>query len=43
MQAYATFDMPRMYALLALIFALAIAANALIGRLGRARQDRERG
>jgi NitT/TauT family transport system permease protein len=36
-QAYARFDMPRMYALLIVLFALAIAANALIGRLARAR------
>ena len=40
MQAYSTFDMPRMYALLIVIFALAIAANALIGRLGRATRPR---
>ena len=33
-QAYATFDMPRMYALLIVLFVLAIAANAAIGRLG---------
>jgi ABC-type nitrate/sulfonate/bicarbonate transport system permease component len=33
-QAYATFTMPRMYALLATVFALAIGANALVGRLG---------
>jgi len=32
-QAYATFDMPRMYALLILLFIVAIAANALLGRL----------
>ncbi len=32
-QAYATFDMPRMYALLIVLFVLAIGANALIGRL----------
>ncbi|MEO8754709.1 MAG: ABC transporter permease [Casimicrobiaceae bacterium] len=36
-QAYATFDMPRMYALLIVLFVLAIGANAVIGRLGRAR------
>ena len=36
-QAYATFDMPRMYALLIVLFVLAIGANALIGRLGQAR------
>lgn len=34
-QAYATFDMPRMYALLIVLFVLAIGANALLGRLGR--------
>jgi ABC-type nitrate/sulfonate/bicarbonate transport system permease component len=32
--AYSTFDMPRMYAMLIVLFALAIAVNALIGRLG---------
>jgi NitT/TauT family transport system permease protein len=32
-QAYATFDMPRMYALLIVLFVLAIGANALLGRL----------
>jgi ABC-type nitrate/sulfonate/bicarbonate transport system permease component len=32
-QAYATFDMPRMYALLIVLFVLAIGANALIGRM----------
>jgi ABC-type nitrate/sulfonate/bicarbonate transport system permease component len=34
-QAYSLFDMPRMYALLIVLFVLAIGANALIGRLGR--------
>jgi ABC-type nitrate/sulfonate/bicarbonate transport system permease component len=33
-QAYSTFDMPRMYALLIVLFVLSIGANALIGRLG---------
>ena len=33
-QAYSTFDMPRMYANLIVLFVLAIGANALIGRLG---------
>jgi NitT/TauT family transport system permease protein len=33
-QAYSTFDMPRMYALLWVLFVMAIVANALIGRLG---------
>ncbi len=33
-QAYSIFDMPRMYALLIVLFVLAIGANALIGRLG---------
>jgi ABC-type nitrate/sulfonate/bicarbonate transport system permease component len=32
--AYSTFDMPRMYANLIMLFVLAIGANALIGRLG---------
>jgi ABC-type nitrate/sulfonate/bicarbonate transport system permease component len=34
-QAYSTFDMPRMYALLIVLFVLAIGANALIGRLSK--------
>jgi NitT/TauT family transport system permease protein len=33
-RAYDTFDMPRMYAMLIMLFVLAIGANALIGRLG---------
>jgi NitT/TauT family transport system permease protein len=33
-QAYSTFDMPRMYANLIVLFVLAIGANALIGRFG---------
>ncbi len=37
-QAYARFDMPRMYALLIVLFVVAIAANALIGRFARPRQ-----
>jgi len=36
-QAYSLFDMPRMYALLIVVFVLAIAVNAAIGRAGRAR------
>src|ERR1700681_2167247 len=35
-QAYSTFDMPRMYALLIVLFALAIGANAMLGGLARA-------
>lgn len=35
MQAYANFDMARMYAILIVLFALAIAANAIVARLGR--------
>jgi len=31
-QAYSTFDMPRMYAVLIVLFTLAIGANALVGR-----------
>jgi len=34
MQADSTFDMPRMYAMLIVLFVVAIGANALIGRLG---------
>ncbi len=34
MQADSTFDMPQMYAMLIVLFVLAIGANALIGRLG---------
>jgi NitT/TauT family transport system permease protein len=33
--AYSTFDMPRMYALLILLFAVAIVANALVARASR--------
>ena len=32
--AYSTFDMPRMYALLIVLFVLSIGVNALVGRLG---------
>ena len=32
--AYSTFDMPRMYAMLIVLFVLAIGANALVGHLG---------
>jgi NitT/TauT family transport system permease protein len=34
MSAYAVFDMPRMYAILIVLFVLAIGANALVARLG---------
>jgi NitT/TauT family transport system permease protein len=34
-QAYSVFDMPRMYAMLIVLFVVAIGANALIGKLGR--------
>ncbi len=34
-QAYAIFDMPKMYALVILLFVLSIGVNVLIGRLGR--------
>jgi ABC-type nitrate/sulfonate/bicarbonate transport system permease component len=37
-QAYTTFDMPRMYALLIVLFVLAIGANAAIGRLSALRR-----
>jgi NitT/TauT family transport system permease protein len=33
-QAYSIFDMPRMYAMLIVLFVLAIGANALVARLG---------
>jgi len=33
--AYNTFDMPRMYAVLAVLFVIAIGANALVGRASR--------
>lgn len=33
-QAYSVFDMPRMYAMLIVLFVLSIGANALIGRMG---------
>ena len=33
-QAYTIFNMPQMYALLIVLFVIAIGANALIGRLG---------
>ena len=36
-QAYSTFDMPRMYAVLIVLFALAIGANALVGRFSAER------
>ena len=39
-QAYTTFDMPRMYAVLIALFALAIAANAVIGRFSTYRVSR---
>ena len=32
--AYSTFDMPRMYANLIILFVIAIGANALVGRIG---------
>jgi ABC-type nitrate/sulfonate/bicarbonate transport system permease component len=35
-QSYSTFDMPKMYALLIVLFVLAIGANALIGRFAGA-------
>jgi len=37
-QAYSTFDMPRMYALLIVLFILAVGANTLIGRLSHSRR-----
>jgi NitT/TauT family transport system permease protein len=40
-QAYSLFDMPKMYALLIVLFVVSIGANALIGRLAPARQARK--
>ena len=42
-QSYFHFDMPQLYALIIVLFALAIGGNALMGRLGRSarRQPRE--
>jgi len=37
-QSYALFDMPRMYALLIVLFVLSIGVNALIGRFSHARR-----
>jgi len=34
-QAYSLFDMPKMYAMLIVLFVLSIGANALVGRIGR--------
>lgn len=41
-QAYSLFDMPRMYAMLIVLFVLAIGANALVGRIGRFDAIRQR-
>jgi len=41
-QAYSLFDMPKMYALLIVLFVIAIAANALVGRLAGRAAARER-
>jgi NitT/TauT family transport system permease protein len=41
-QAYSLFDMPRMYAMLIVLFVLAIGANALVGRLGGLSAIRQR-
>jgi ABC-type nitrate/sulfonate/bicarbonate transport system permease component len=40
--AYSTFNMPRMYALLILLFVIAIAANTLVSRLGGVELIRQR-
>ena len=39
-QAYALFDMPKMYALVIVLFVLSIAVNVLIGRLGGSAGDK---
>ena len=41
-QAYSLFDMPRMYAMLIILFVVAIGANALVGRLGGLSSIRQR-
>jgi ABC-type nitrate/sulfonate/bicarbonate transport system permease component len=41
MQAYAVFNMPRMYAMLIVLFGLAIGANELVGRFGRRRGSQQ--
>ena len=41
-QAFSTFDMPKMYALLIAVFALAIAANALLSRAAAGRAGAQR-
>jgi ABC-type nitrate/sulfonate/bicarbonate transport system permease component len=41
-QAYSLFDMPRMYAMLIVLFVLAIGANALVGRVGGLSSIRQR-
>ena len=41
-QAYSLFDMPRMYAMLIVLFVAAIGANALVGRLGGLNSIRQR-
>ena len=41
-QAYSLFDMPRMYAMLIVLFVVAIGANALVGRLAGSSTIRQR-
>jgi ABC-type nitrate/sulfonate/bicarbonate transport system permease component len=40
MQAYSTFDMPKVYALLIVLFGLSIGANELLGRFGAPRASK---
>jgi NitT/TauT family transport system permease protein len=40
--AYSTFNMPRMYALLIVLFVLSIGVNTLVGRLGAADPIRQK-
>lgn len=42
-QAYSLFDMPRMYAMLIVLFVVSIGANALVGQLGGLNSDRPHG
>jgi ABC-type nitrate/sulfonate/bicarbonate transport system permease component len=39
--SYSTFNMPRMYALLIVLFVIAIGANALVGRLARTDSNKQ--
>jgi ABC-type nitrate/sulfonate/bicarbonate transport system permease component len=40
MQAYSVFDMPKMYAILIVLFAIAVVANSMVNRFGSASNSR---